>query len=259
MILNYYGYIKEHKFWGKTIPEFLNWLESKSDKYFILIDTETTGLHSDPYEVQLTQIACIVNEYNPNLNSLKEIDSYNKKLKLTDKSIELMKDPSNKIKKILSFNRYGTGSNKFYNENETLVDFLNFINKYDNPIFVIQNAEFDMKFLNTRGDVKFKNEVIDTKQIAQLFYLPLIQKLSENDSYYRDLVDKIGTSQRDNGLISSSLSKIGPALGINMFGYHDALVDCRLMGEMFTKMIDFLKSNKDLDISKYQNMRIKTL
>jgi hypothetical protein len=33
------------------------------------------------------------------------------------------------------------------------------------------------------------------------------------------MIVKIGTSSRDNGLISSSLSKLGPALGINMSGY----------------------------------------
>ena len=72
------------------------------------------------------------------------------------------------------------------------------------------------------------------------------------------MIDKIGTSSRDNGLISSSLAKIGPALGINMSGYHDALVDCRLMAQMFSKMIDFLKEHQDVDITKYQAERIKT-
>ena len=73
------------------------------------------------------------------------------------------------------------------------------------------------------------------------------------------MVDKIGTSGRDNGLISSSLSKIGPALGINMTGYHDALIDCRLMAQMFTKMVEFIKQHQDVDITKYQADRIKTI
>jgi hypothetical protein len=35
--------------WYKSIPEILNWLESKSNIPWLLIDTETTGLkeHSD--------------------------------------------------------------------------------------------------------------------------------------------------------------------------------------------------------------------
>jgi hypothetical protein len=83
-------------------------------------------------------------------------------------------------------------------------------------------------------------------------------KLAETDDKYKELINKIGTSDRDNGLISSSMSKIGPALGISMTGYHDSLVDCRLAMEMFTKVIDFLSKNKDVDISKYQAERIKT-
>ena len=73
------------------------------------------------------------------------------------------------------------------------------------------------------------------------------------------MIDKIGTSDRDNGLISSSLSKIGPVLGINMTGYHDALTDTKLMMQMLQSMIEFLKQHKDLDISKYQSDRIKTI
>jgi hypothetical protein len=72
------------------------------------------------------------------------------------------------------------------------------------------------------------------------------------------MIKKIGTSDRDNGLISSSLAKIGPALGINMTGYHDALTDTKLMMQMFQSMIEFMKQHQDVDIRKYQAERIKT-
>jgi DNA polymerase III epsilon subunit-like protein len=258
-MISYLQFIKEHKFWGKSIPEFLNWVKEKSDKYWILLDTETTGLLSDPYEVQLTQISCIVIKYDYDSNSFKEVDTYNKKIKLTDKTLGLMQSPESRIKKVLSFNHYGQKGVQFHDEEETLQDFFEFLKPYDNPLLVIQNAEFDMRFLNTRNPiVKFDNEVLDTKQVAQLFYLPLLQKLAETKPEFKEMIEKIGTSDRDNGLISSSLSKLGPALGINMSGYHDALVDCHLMAEMFTKMISFLKEHQDVDIVKYQAERIKT-
>lgn len=258
-MIKYQNFILEHKFWGKSIPEFLNWLKGKSDKYFVLLDTETTGLPSSGYEVQLTQISCIVIKYDFNSNSFKEVDTYNKKLKLTDTSLGLMKEPQNRIKKVLSFNHYGQKDIQFHDEGETLQDFFDFLKQFDEPILMIQNAEFDMRFLNTRNPiVKFDNEVIDTKQIAQLFYLPCLQKLAETELEYKEMIQKIGLSDRDNGLISSSLSKIGPALGINMSGYHDSLIDCRLMAQMFTKMVEFLKEHQDVDIQKYQMERIKT-
>ena len=72
------------------------------------------------------------------------------------------------------------------------------------------------------------------------------------------MVNKIGTSDRDNGLISSSMGKVAPALGIDMNGYHDAITDCRITVQMFQKMIEFLKSHENIDIKKYQAERIKT-
>ena len=76
---------------------------------------------------------------------------------------------------------------------------------------------------------------------------------------YKDMIDKIGTSPRDGGLISSSMSKIGPVLGVDMSGYHDALTDCIITMEMFKKIIELLKEYSHIDIMKYQVERIKIL
>jgi len=71
----YQQFILEHKFWGKSIPEFLNWLKSKSDRYWVFIDVETTVLREDPYDVQLTQVSCLIVKYNPNSNCFEEVDT----------------------------------------------------------------------------------------------------------------------------------------------------------------------------------------
>ncbi len=255
-----FGQLNENNMWYKTIPEILSWIKSKSDKYFVWIDTETTGLPSDPNEIQLTQVSAIVTKYNFESNTFDEVDTYNKKIKLTDTSLRDINNPSYRIKKVLSFNHYGEKGVKYSDEKETLQDFFIWLGKYNNPMLVIQNAKFDMRYLNTRNPiVKFDNEVMDTKMIIQLYYLPLLQTLSKSDEVYAELVNKIGTSDRDGGLISSSMSKVGPALGINMSGYHDALTDCRITIKMFQKIIDLLKKNEDIDISKYQSDRIRTI
>lgn len=44
-----------------------------------------------------------------------------------------------------------------------------------------------------------------------------------------------------------------------MSGYHDALTDCRLMMQMYQGMVDLLKKNQNVDISKYQQERIKII
>lgn len=259
MILNYNNFINENKMWGKSITEILNWIEEKSEKFWVVTDTETTGLPTDPYEVQLTQVSGIVVKYDFNDNQFSEEAHFDKKIKLTQKTLQLMSEPDNRIRRVLSFNHYGGKGVKYHAEEEILSEFHQFIEEWNNPILVIQNAIFDMRFLNTRHpNLKFTNEVLDTKDIIQLYYLPALQKLSESEDWAREMVERIGTSTRDNGLISSSLSRIGPALGLNMTGYHDALTDCRLAMQMFQKIVEFLKQHQDLDIKKYQAQRILT-
>ena len=258
-IIKFSNFLLEHKLWYKTISDFLDWVEDKSIyNNWIFIDTETTGLGGHKKE-QLTQIAAISNSYNFNSNTFIEKDTFNMKIKLTDETKVKMNDPDSRIKKILSFNHYGTKNTKYYDEKIVLSNFFEWVENQNNSIFIIQNAAFDMDMLSGRYGKKIKNEIIDTKQIIQLYYIPLIQKLSETDDYYKNLINNIGTSERDKGLISSSMSKIGPALNISMVNYHDALTDCRIATNMFVKIINLLKDNKNIDIMKYQTERIKTL
>jgi hypothetical protein len=250
--------INENKMWYKTIPEILNWLDSKSTLPWIWIDTETTGL-SGPKKQQLTQVSAIATQYDFNSNSFIELDTYDQKIKLTDDIKSRYNSPGDTSRRILSFNHYGSGQYKWRNEEEVVNEFFNWLERYEPCLFVAQNAGFDMNMLSGRFGHKITNEVFDTKMLIQLYYLPLIQKLAETDSKYKDLINFIGTSSRDNGLISSSLSKIGPALGLNMTGYHDALTDCRLTMNMYLKIVDFIKENQSVDIMKYQTERIKVI
>ena len=116
-----------------------------------------------------------------------------------------------------------------------------------------------MTFLNTRSDVKFKNEVLDTKQILQLFVIPLYEVLAKKDKDWEISLKMIGKSERDFGLVSSSLSKWGPRFGIDMRGYHDALVDCRMIITLLQRILIFLKAYKNNDISEQQMKRIKII
>lgn len=248
--------ILEGKFWHKDIGYLFDWMKSKSDKKFIFIDLETTGLNH-PKDEQITQVAAIVTTYDQNEMKFTEIDSFNDKIKLNDDIKQKMQDPSSRIKWVLGFNRYGERNRKYHPEDETLIKFHKWIERHD-AILVIQNAGFDMKFLNIRSISKFGQEVLDTKDIIQLFYIPALQKLAETEDEYKNMLSKIGTSARDNGLISSSMGKIAPALGIDSSGYHDGLFDCRMTQEMIEKILKFLNSVENLDISKYQQERIAT-
>ena len=250
--------INENKMWYKTISEILNWLDSKSTTPWIWIDTETSGL-GGPKKQQLTQVSAIATQCDFNSNSFIELDTYDQKIKLTDDIKSRYNSPGDTSRRILSFNHYGSGQYKWRNEEEVVNEFFNWLERYEPCLFVAQNAGFDMNMLSGRFGHKINNEVFDTKMLIQLYYLPLIQKLAETDIKYKELINFIGTSSRDNGLISSSLSKIGPALGLNMSGYHDALTDCRLALNMYSKIVDFLKENQSVDIMRYQVERIKVI
>jgi hypothetical protein len=257
MILRY-EQLNENKMWYKTIPQILEWINSKSKMNWVWIDTETTGL-GGPKQQQLTQVSGIVTQYDFVRNSFKEIDMYDEKIKLTSDTKSRYAEPNDTSRRILSFNHYGSGGYKYKEENEILTDFFNWIEQYSPLLGIAQNAGFDMNMLAGRSGQKISFEVFDTKMLIQLYYLPLLQKLAETDSKYSDLVKSIGTSDRDNGLISSSMAKIGPALGLSMDNYHDAITDCRITIEMYRKIVDFLKENQSIDISKYQNDRIRTI
>jgi hypothetical protein len=257
MILRY-EQLNENKMWYKTIPQILEWIDSKSKMNWVWIDTETTGL-GGPKQQQLTQVSAIATQYDFISNSFKELDMYDEKIKLTSDTKSRYAEPNDTSRRILSFNHYGSGGYKYKEENEILADFFSWLEQYSPLLGIAQNAGFDMNMLAGRSGQKINFEVFDTKMLIQLYYLPLLQKLSETDSKYSDLVSFIGTSDRDNGLISSSMAKIGPALGLSMDNYHDAITDCRITIEMYRKIVDFLKENQSVDISKYQIERIKSI
>lgn len=250
--------INENKMWYKTIPQILEWLDSKSKLKWIFVDCETTGLLG-PKNEQLTQVSALATDYTFNSNSFDEIGSFDEKIKLTSEIKKRYNQPDGGNRRILSFNHYGSGSYKYKDEKQIVDEFFDWINEFSPCLLVAQNAGFDMQMLSGRYGHKIKNEVLDTKMLIQLYFLPLIQKLAETNPKYKQMVDNIGTSTRDNGLISSSMSKVGPALGINMTGYHDAMSDVRITIKMYQGIISLLKKNKDIDISFYQKQRIKII
>jgi DNA polymerase III alpha subunit (gram-positive type) len=212
--------INENKMWYKTIPEILNWLDSKSTLPWIWIDTETSGL-GGPKKQQLTQVSAIATKYDFNSNSFIELDTYDQKIKLTDDIKSRYNSPGDTSRRILSFNHYGSGQYKWRNEEEVVNEFFNWLERYDTCLFVAQNAGFDMNMLSGRFGHKITNEVFDTKMLIQLYYLPLLQALAEVDSKYKDIIDFIGTSSRDGGLIWTEVAKI-PL--IYEFGDHGGLL-----------------------------------
>lgn len=261
MIKFFIEFLNEHKL-HKNQYQFLDYIEKLSqNKAFIFVDTETTGL-GGPKKQQLTQISAVAYDYNFPSNELKEVGTFNKKIKISPDMKDRLKNPKDDIYRAFKFNHYGNKIKedpKYYDEQEILNEFTNWLENYENylePLLIMQNAIFDMNMFVGRSGKKIKYEVLDTKQIIQLFIIPIIQKLAETNQEHQDILIKIGTSTRDNGLITSAMGKWGPFFNIDMSGYHDGLTDCRITSEMFRKIIDFIKENSELNIAKYQAERI---
>lgn len=265
MINNFYDFINEHKL-HKNQYQLLDYIEKLSyNKTFVILDTETTGLGGYKKQ-QLTQISAIGYNYDFKNNNFIKLKEFNKKIKISSDIKQRLKDPSDNIKSILKFNRYGNkieNDTKYYNEIDIINEFNDWLSVFDlEPLLIIQNATFDMNMLVGRGkNIIGKNnktyEILDTKQLIQLFIIPIVQKLSEIDNNYNNILLDIGTSERDNGLISSSMSQWAPKFfNINMSNYHDSLSDCKITSELFIKIVDFIKNNSDLNIAKYQVERI---
>lgn len=268
MIKIFEQFLKEHKL-HKNQLQFLEYIEKFSNKnVFIFCDTETTGI-GGPKKQQLTQISAIAYNYNFQNNILDELGVFNKKIKISDDMKPRLKNTKDDIYRAFKFNHYGDkikDDPKYYNEQDIInqfKDWLAYTGYYLYPLLIMQNASFDMNMLINRGDGKkigygdTPYEVLDTKQILQLFVIPIIQKLSETNDEYKEFLNKIGTSHRDFGLITSAMGKWAPFFGIDMSGYHDSLTDCKITSKMFLKIVDLIKDNVDLDISKYQVDRIK--
>ena len=258
MIQRFNSFLAEHKLVGKSIDDLLAWLEQKSSSPWVFLDTETTGLPTSPYEVQLTQVSCVVATYDAAANRLQEVESMDRKIRLTQATRAEMRSQAERIKRVLSFNHYGQQGAVYSEEGQVLGELFELLARHGRPVLVIQNAAFDMRMINTRSPVvRFDNEVIDTKQILQLFYLPCLQRLAEVDPRHQETLDRIGTSARDGGFPSSSLGRVGPVLGLDMTGYHDALTDCRLMMSMLERVVAFLRANRDVDIRRHQALRAR--
>jgi DNA polymerase III epsilon subunit-like protein len=236
-----------------TIKEFLSTIESLKGRPLVFVDIETTGLMGAPYEVQITQVSCIVSEFDYDGNTAVETDSLNCKIHLTEKTLAELQNPESRVREVLEMNHYldGLVESDLVDEQKAAGLLKNKIDSLENPVLVFQNGQFDLHFLEKRGGVHFDYEKIDTMYMAQYQFLPIV-KAKQSDVRYQLLAEQIGKSPRDNGDLSSSLSRLGPALSVNMDSYHDSLFDCRLTMQVMIKMLVVMKANVDLDILEFQ-------
>lgn len=237
--------LNEDSYAGQSISEFLEKFKEKyGDKTFIWLDTETTGLNV--YDNQITELAAIATDSDFN-----ELDKFHKKMKL---DMSQIKDIEKTRKVVFPMTRHGEKGGKYYPEDETIDEFFEWVDSFDNPILVAQNASFDLEYLAVRGDRKLNYDAIDTKKIIEMFFLPAIQQLNDEDEEEaKEILNKLPIRKE---LPSSSMGKIAPSLKVSAEGWHSAITDVKMMIDMFKKIMNYLERKQKTNIRTYQGKRL---
>tara|TARA_Y100000588_G_C13673291_1_gene677166 strand:+ start:28 stop:582 length:555 start_codon:yes stop_codon:yes gene_type:complete len=166
-----------------------------------------------------------------------------------------MTDPND----ILKMTRYHTINPHVEEEASALKKFIQFVNEYPNPVLVAHNADFDVKFVETRGaryEVVLTNvEVLDTLKISRYFFAPTIETLVD-DGEATKLLQSLFRQRGKLTHISSRLGDLASAFKINAKYWHTANADVEMMRGVLLKIIKFLEKHRNVDICKNQEKAI---
>lgn len=264
--------LRENKLSGRTIEGLLDLLDGYSSNTWIFFDTETTGLQ--PSSSQLTEIGAIAVDPNTWNSESTILDQFNEKIKLTDESEKLLNDPDSAERRaweksnqdartplkdpqaVLSMTRYGEKGREYGDEQEVLDKFFEWAAGFSNPLFIAQNAAFDLKFLSVRSNGKLpRYPALDTKQLMELYLIPLLKtqvKAEEGDPAAQDLLDKLYVKKGNWGYHSSSMGVVSKAYGISIDDWHNALADVKMMMEMYRSAVETIRKGMSTDITGEQ-------
>jgi len=261
--------IKESRYFGMSVEDVLKFFDTFSDNIWIFFDTETMGFK--PHEQQLTEIGAVAVNPKGWAGEAEVLGTFNEKIKLNPDTIDrLQKDkaltPEERAARgrnltgpeILAMTRYGESGGTYKDEQEVLDGFLSFVSSYPNPVLVAQNASFDMEFISVRSGGKLgRYPVIDTMRIMQLFLIPALRSLRDDDGdeEARELLTKI----KRRGRYSASMGVVSGAYGISIDEWHNALADVKMLMALFQHVVDSLRKGQGADIRSGQAYAMKQI
>lgn len=273
--------LKEQKTVGMSVKDVLQMLDNYGHYTWIFFDTETTGF--EPKDEQLTEIAAIAISPNEWTEEPEVLGTFNEKIRLNPDIVTRLNDPDSperqawdkvyarkrgKVKEpqdVLRLTRYGEKGRKYVDEQEALNDFVEFVDSFDNPILVAQNASFDMKFVSTRWQQRLSRyPVLDTLPLIQLHIVPILRMIRSGKFDPYD--ERIQKRAKDilNGLktkwgYSASLGVVSQAYGISPEGWHNALADVKMTMKLFKSLYKTMKFAKDLDIRPEHELAVRLM
>ena len=115
-----------------------------------------------------------------------------------------------------------------------------------------------MQFISVRSGGKLgRYPVIDTMRIMQLFLIPALRSLRDDDGdeEARELLTKI----KRRGRYSASMGVVSGAYGISIDEWHNALADVKMLMALFQHVVDSLRKGQGADIRSGQAYAMKQI
>ena len=254
-----------------SLQEAISNLEQFKNYTWVFFDTETLGL--DPNYAQITEIAAVAVNIS-DWENYEVLDKFHIKAKLGETEKKLLNNPESGTRKswekwnakqrrklkepqdLLRMTRYGEKNAPFIDEQEMYLKFRSWLDKIPNPIFVAQNARFDLRMVNHRSGRIFQDiPVIDTLVLIRDHLIPVLKELSsQGDENASQILDSLRSPKTGRPL--SNLGGVAKAFGIKATGWHSAIADVEMMIGSISKVIKLLRNHISIDVSKEQT-RIK--
>jgi len=246
--------IKESQYVGMSLEDMLTYITNLGDNTWIVLDTETTGLSRTVHEGQLTEIAAIAVKPNDWVRVPEVIGEYHEKITLHEDSEEQLEREKNltpeeieshgrewTLTQALDYTNYWDWDKEYIDEQVAINSLFRFIESYPNPVLVIQNAAFDLKWLSARFKQQIQRyTVVDTLRINQLFLTPLMKTL-------KHIKDPAAIKFLDASHGRSGLAPVRSGFGLESEGHHQAIHDVKMTLEMITLAIQALRANPDIE------------
>lgn len=247
--------------------EFLEYAQKNSNRAWIFLDTETLGLN--PEKHQLLEIAAKAVSFN-NMK-YEHICSFSKKVKLLPFTKKRLLTPYEgqglSYRDIFSMTSYGQTYRDgiFFNEGEVISDLIAFIDRFEDPLLIAHNSNFDINYLTKRYLV-YENrnafedyEVLDSLQVMKKYFSPMVitrskalrhKSLSEeekaNINRMRDIYKKL--KDKDKKYMSLKLGRVAECFELNTDKWHTASHDVETLIAVMQNMINLFEINKGKEL-----------
>lgn len=233
-------------------------------KTVIVFDTETTGLSAKLPWVQITEVAAIAFD----MDTGRELGKFHKKVNLTPEALaEIAVQDRNigpgdrgslegpaglNIRDLLKMSRYGDNDAPRDDIVNVYQEFVAFINQYDRPVLLGQNAAFDMGHmfgpLKKLGIARpIHGEVIDTMVLGRVWIYPLLKagEAMGDETSQQMLAGFNGTDREGKPRLAFSLVNLGRVFSVDAKHWHSGISDAMQTYGIFNAMLKFLQTAKE--------------